>query len=335
LRATTWRFVRILVAVTIASTAFGIAISPHTRLGVITGALNGAMGFVIASFEILLQVRFSAQMRRLPFGVAFALRIAGYVAIFLAANLADRAIAHLWFPGERLGSILSLPGTFGLIVAYTLVMNLFFMFSGLLGMPVLVSLLMGRYHQPREEQRIVLFLDLIGSTRLAETIGDRAFHQFLSQVSLDITNSVLETGGEIYRYVGDEIIVTWPPRRGIRNAGCISCILGIEDALTRRAPSYRKQFGAEPQLRAALHAGPLIVGEMGGLKREIVMLGDTMNTTARIEDVCRKMGRSAIVSGAVLERLGGLPSNVRAESLGTVALRGKESGLELFGLSRA
>jgi adenylate cyclase len=77
----------------------------------------------------------------------------------------------------------------------------------------------------------------------------------------------------------------------------------------------------------------LIVGEMGDVKREIVMLGDTMNTTARIEGVCRTMQKDYIASASALEATL-LPAGVRAQSLGPVALRGKESGTELFALTR-
>jgi adenylate cyclase len=94
------------------------------------------------------------------------------------------------------------------------------------------------------------------------------------------------------------------------------------------------EFGAEPKLRAALHAGPLVVGEMGDLKREIVMLGDTMNTAARIEGACRSLAKDVIASAAALD-LVPLPAAVSAQSLGVVALRGKESELELFALVRS
>ena len=107
----------------------------------------------------------------------------------------------------------------------------------------------------------------------------------------------------------------------------------VEDALARRREHYRAEFGIEPRLRSALHAGPLIVGEMGDLKREIVMLGDTMNTAARIEGVCREMQKDYVASAPALAACP-VPPGVRAESLGAVALRGKESGLELFALTR-
>ena len=74
---------------------------------------------------------------------------------------------------------------------------------------------------------------------------------------------------------------------------------------------------------------------MGDLKREIVMLGDTMNTAARIEEMCRVTGRESIASEAVLRAVGPLPPRVHAEALGEIALRGKEGDVRLSALTRA
>jgi adenylate cyclase len=83
-----------------------------------------------------------------------------------------------------------------------------------------------------------------------------------------------------------------------------------------------------------LHAGPLIVGEMGDIKREIVMLADTMNTAAQIEEACRTTGRDVIASSSLLHAIRSLPPDVRADPLGTMRLRGKQEGIDLFAQSR-
>src|SRR3546814_3719670 len=80
----------------------------------------------------------------------------------------------------------------------------------LIGPGVLASLLTGRYLRPREEQRIVLFLDLVGSTGIAERIGDVRFHALLSETFTRLSRIVTDSGGEVYRYVGDSMIATWP-----------------------------------------------------------------------------------------------------------------------------
>ncbi|HXN43676.1 MAG TPA: adenylate/guanylate cyclase domain-containing protein [Xanthobacteraceae bacterium] len=323
-----------MAGVTALSAVFGVAVASLTGGEAITGILSGVMiALAISALEILLQGRWTEAVRRWPVAVVFLLRTALYGAAFffmihLANALASRSWAPLVHP-TRLVSNTTVLVSFGFAFA----VNLAIMLGRLLGPRILVSLLTGRYHRPREEQRIVLFMDLRGSTQAAEKLGDEQFHRFLNQVFWDVTDPVLEAGGEIYRYVGDEIIVTWPVRRGAIHAACIACVFAVEDALARRRDQYLAEFGIEPRLRSALHAGPLIVGEMGDVKREIVMLGDTMNTAARIEGICRTMQKDYIASAPALE-FASLPAGVRAQSLGPVALRGKESGIELFALTR-
>jgi adenylate cyclase len=330
LRARTAFRVRVVTGVTIVSALLGAgfasryAITGATILaGVAFGALNG---FVIACLETLLQGPAASTLRRLSMPAVLLLRTAIYGAIFVGVT----TIVALLLPGLATATL----GNLLLFVAASLAFNFVFLLRGLLGGRTLIALLTGRYHQPRSEERIVLFLDLHGSTELAERLGDEAFHRFLNRVFFDLTEPVLAAGGEIYRYVGDEIIVTWSLVKGARDAAAIACPFAIESALARHRAEYRRSFGAEPRLRCALHAGPLIVGEMGDIKREIVMLGDTMNTAARIEEACRMSGRDVIASSSLLHAIRSLPPDVRAEPLGTMRLRGKQEGIDLFALSR-
>jgi adenylate cyclase len=334
MRTRTRRLARTTAAVAIVSGAFGVAAATITGGEALVGVLSGCLiGLTLTGLEVLLRGRWAEKVRRWPVVLVLLFRTLVYGAAFFVMVHAAAALVHFsWEPilhPTRLLSNFTILLSFGFAFA----VNLAFMLGRLIGPRILVSLVTGRYHRPREEQRIVLFMDLRGSTQLAERIGDAQFHRFLNRVFWDVTDPVLEAGGEIYRYVGDEIIVTWPAARGARNAACVECVFAVEDALARRRTRYLAEFGAEPRLRAALHAGPLIVGEMGDVKREIVMLGDTMNTTARIEAACRTMGKDYIASGPVL-RLSSLPPGVSAESLGTVALRGKEREVELFALAR-
>ncbi len=155
-----------------------------------------------------------------------------------------------------------------------------------------------------------------------------------NHLAFDLSDPVAEAKGEIYRYVGDEIIVSWMIARGNAGAGAIGCLPAIEDVLVDRCAEYVAGFGAIPRLRGALHAGPVVVGEMGAAKREIVISGDTMNTAARIKEVCRQTDHDYIASAAALRAAGPLPAGLRAEALGPMPLRGKEEQIELFALSR-
>ncbi len=74
---------------------------------------------------------------------------------------------------------------------------------------------------------------------------------------------------------------------------------------------------------------------MGDAKREIVLLGDTMNTASRIEEACRTTGHDYIASGALLPALSPPPAGVHVTPLGPTPLRGKAETVELFALAPA
>ncbi len=335
---TIWRL-RVLASVTLLSAVaggiYGGRFAPagggaNVGVGTLVGAMNG---LAITSLELFLQGAGAAALRRLPLLLMLGLRTLVYSAVFLITGAAARAFIGIVAPASLDNGMVMAPSLpFSLAVA--LGFNFFFVLSGLLGSRVLVALATGRYRRPRSEQRIVLFLDLYGSTGHAERLGDENFHRFLNRVFRDISDPVLTANGEIYRYIGDEIIVTWTLARGARDAACITCFFEIADALADQHDDYLRAFNTEPRLRGAVHAGTVVVGEMGDLKREIVLLGDTMNTTARIEEMCRSTGHNFLASAAVLSAISRLPPGVKAEPLGDVPLRGREADIKLFALTR-
>jgi len=198
---------------------------------------------------------------------------------------------------------------------------------------VLVSFVTGAYHHPREEERVFMFLDIVGSTGIAERIGSVAFHRLLNRFCYDVSDAIVDAKGEIYKYVGDEIIVTWVMASGVQDARCVRCYFAALDAIARVRMDYEREFGIVPSFRAGLHAGPVVAGELGDIKQEISFLGDTVNTTARIKDMCREANRPVLLSGALLAKLR-LPDGIEPETLGPVRLRGREQLIDLFGLRR-
>ena len=176
-----------------------------------------------------------------------------------------------------------------------------------------------------------MLVDLKGSTALADRLGDERAHAFITSVFFDIDQPIQEHGGEVYSYVGDGLIATWPLLDGVAGARCLRCHLAIRAVLEARAPAYLRDFGVQPSVRAALHAGPVVAGECGDAKLSIVYLGDTLNTAARIEETARDLDRDCLVSGALLQRLQ-VPASLRVEPLGAVSLRGRQKPMDLFAL---
>nr|WP_288934679.1 hypothetical protein [uncultured Allomuricauda sp.] len=89
------------------------------------------------------------------------------------------------------------------------------------GPGVFAKFLLGSYFEPKSEERIFMFLDLKGSTRIAEKLGEEQYFRFLQQIFKDITPVLLATKAEVYQYVGDEIVLSWTKKKGIQKLNCI------------------------------------------------------------------------------------------------------------------
>ena len=173
-----------------------------------------------------------------------------------------------------------------------------------------------------------MFLDLKGSTQIAEKLGELTYFRFLQEVIKEITPILISTKAEVYQYVGDEIVLSWDVRNGIRDMNCIRCYQRIKRQLKDTAQKYQMTFDAIPYFKAGLHVGKATVGEIGVLKRDIVYSGDVLNTTARIQSKCNDLGADLLLSGDLVRRLQGDTEWLR--SIGKVALRGKSEEIELY-----
>lgn len=194
----------------------------------------------------------------------------------------------------------------------------------------LKKFLLGKYFHPTVEQRIFMFLDLKGSTTIAEKLGEHKYFKFIQKVFKDVTPVLLDTKGEVYQYVGDEIVITWKIKPGIKDLNCIRCFQDIKKLLQNMAPLYRKEFEEVPEFKAGLHIGSAIVGEIGVIKRDIAYSGDVLNTTARIQSKCNEYGVSLLISEDLLNLL---PKNeLSTVSIGEVQLRGKSKSVKLYSL---
>jgi len=226
--------------------------------------------------------------------------------------------------GELLGDI-----AFSLLVSMALVLA--FELDRLLGPGMIWRLLTGRYHTPRIEERAFLLLDIVGSTAIAERIGPARFLALLDFLISELTPALVAHRAEIYRYVGDAILVTWPLEIAVEDARCVRCLADVGTRLGELQPECRRRFDVAVVGRAALHAGPVAVGEIGELKREITMLGDTLNTASKLEKIAGELGRGAVISRDLLDRMA-LPAGMHAEPLGLVAVPGRSQRMELFAL---
>jgi len=199
------------------------------------------------------------------------------------------------------------------------------------GPGVFKSFILGKYFHPKREERIFMFLDLRGSTTIAEQLGEEKYFNFLKDVFKHATPAILNAKGQIYQYVGDEIIISWKTDAGVKNANCLQCFFDIEESLLNKTTYYQEHYnGVLPTFKAGLHYGDVMVGEIGIVKRDIAYSGDVLNTAARIQSKCNELGRDILISEVLLKRLEPLPQTFKAKALGEMELRGKQRAVMLY-----
>ena len=292
-------------------------------------------GFAIGVAELFL---LKSWLKKLPFfvhlaGKSLILIVVMYLA-FAVLNLLDVFIDGVTWQAYfqvllRHETLIGMVEALG-VIAFLL---FFIQLDRLLGPGVLLGYVTGRYHKPRREFRIFMFLDLKGSTALADEMDANLYSNFLHSYFTAMSEPILKTGAEIYKYVGDEIILTWKMRSGLDEESCIRLFFLIENQIHAQKDNFLQAYGVVPEFKAGVHVGEVITAQMGELKSEIVYNGDVLNTTARIQALCNQLDQKLLVSAELMKSLS-LGPEYKVSELGPVQLRGKAEAFELCAVNR-
>ena len=218
---------------------------------------------------------------------------------------------------------------FGVLVSCTQFM---LQVSDKFGPGILWKFLTGKYYHPRQEERIFMFLDLRSSTSIAEKMSSKKFFDLLKDVFQDITEPILNSQGEIYQYVGDEVVISWPVDQGLAGNNCLLCFFRIEQALEQKEKHYIQKYDVLPSFKAGLHIGEATVGEIGVIKKDIVYSGDVLNTASRIQGECNNQNVNILLSSDLLERMQ-LNGAYQQIALGEFPLKGKKERTTLYAIT--
>jgi adenylate cyclase len=200
-----------------------------------------------------------------------------------------------------------------------------------IGSKTFTNFLTGKYHQPKVERRIFMFLDMNSSTATAEKLGHLKYFELLKLYYNVLSEAVIDHSGEIYQYVGDEMVVSWELSAGLKNNNCIKCFFKMKQDLKAKQDVFNKKYSITPTFKAGLHVGEVAIGEIGKFKKDIIFTGDTLNATARIQALCNKLKVDHLISADLISLLKTTP-RLQFKSLGHHELRGKEIDAELFTL---
>ena len=198
-----------------------------------------------------------------------------------------------------------------------------------MGHAVSLNFFTGKYHRPKEEFRVFMFLDMKSSTAHAEKLGNIVYFEMLNEYYNDLSHPILKHGGEIYQYVGDEIVISWKAKKDFAQKA-LDCFFDMKIMWRKKFENYLSKYDVSPEFKAGLHFGKVTTGEIGHLKKDIVFTGDTLNTTARIQSLCNQYNADLLGSNDFVNELNPKKINYEFISLGNVQLRGRHKEIELF-----
>ncbi len=181
-----------------------------------------------------------------------------------------------------------------------------------------------------EVEATVMFTDLEGFTTLSETLEPRALSEVLIDYFELTTAYVLDNDGFIPKYIGDAVLAVWNTPIAQPNHPQLAARAALK---LREAARITVKLGDREitlRTRVGLHLGRVLAGNLGSRKRmDFTVIGDTVNTAARLEGMNKFFGTDLLLSGALRERLG---DTVVTRWLGTFLMKGKTTGLDLHEL---
>lgn len=296
---------------------------------------------VIGSFEVLY---FNNLLRKKPFGASLFIKTTFYLlSIFILTSIyilsrtsidMGQSIFHVSVINNFFEYLSS--ARLIMVMAYWYLAVIFALFilhlTEKLGQGFLINLLLGKYYQPRKEFRVFMFLDLTSSTAIAEKLTPNEYSAFLKDFFFDLDDVIYSTKGDVFQYIGDEIVIVWNKSNGIINNNCIKFFFLAEKKIFSLKDKYLQKYGLFPKFKVGLHSGDVIITEVGGRKKEIAYHGDTINTTARIRSTCNDVNKRILVSAELLSLLDGIDKEFHVESVGLPNLKGKKNIIGLFNI---
>lgn len=176
------------------------------------------------------------------------------------------------------------------------------------------------------------FSDVAGFTSISEKLSPEALVELLNEFLTEMTDIIQAHDGTVDKFEGDAIIAMFGAPVPFADHALAACSACIE--MQRRLATLRKKWQQEKQLvirmRIGLCSGPAVVGNMGSKKRfDYTMMGDTVNTAARLEGVNKQYGTYVMISETTYEQV---KEEITARELDAVNVVGKTVPVKIYEL---
>jgi adenylate cyclase len=180
----------------------------------------------------------------------------------------------------------------------------------------------------RRETVAILFADIVGFTRIAEAMAPEGVLALLREFQTRMTSQIFASGGTIDQYLGDGIVAVFgvPAASSDDAANALKCAEMMLHALDCWNDERQGRGDARLDIGIGLNYGPVVLGDVGSEhSMAFAVIGDTVNTSARLQALTRSLGTPLVVGDAVVQAIRALSPEIAAERLGELEDRGEYS----------
>ncbi|SON55491.1 Adenylate cyclase 1 [Hartmannibacter diazotrophicus] len=190
-------------------------------------------------------------------------------------------------------------------------------------------------HDARQgEERVlaVMFADLRGFTTLSESKLPYDVVFLLNRFAREMAEAVEQNGGHVDKFLGDGIMALFGLSGSADEAarGALKAAQEMERRLVRLNKSIATELPTPLRMGIGLHAGPVIVGEIGyGRATSFTAIGDVVNTASRLEAATKELDATVVVSEALLNLAGETLDDAESRE---IAVRGRTQQIKVRAL---
>ena len=172
----------------------------------------------------------------------------------------------------------------------------------------------------------VVFADISGFSSMAERSDPEEVTSVVNNCFAILEDVIHSHGGHVDKYIGDCIMALFGAPRALEDAPKRAVNAAIE--MRNRVGQLDPREGSAKNLglHIGINSGLVIAGEVGGVKREFTVLGDTVNIASRLQTTVASGGQ-IVISRETRDLIG---DEVRVAPLGEVRLRGRRAAIEAF-----
>lgn len=186
----------------------------------------------------------------------------------------------------------------------------------------------------RRRRITILFSDINNFTPQCESRAPEEVIGMLNEFFEEMLEIIFRHGGTVKQFVGDEIMVLYGAPEAVDDHAA-RAVRTARDMMERLAELQRTKGEGTGfyDVKIGIHTGEAVVGNVGGLRRsEYAAVGDSVNTTARIESLTKEVGEAVLISEETRREAEPLLPGVRFVSKGVKSFKGKTDQLEVFGV---